>query len=588
MNEVPRPVAPGQPQIELSVAAQEAAGWFRMLARGLRTFRLYRQDNPVVRQIRDQLADGLSEQLSRHGGWTLRFTPSRVYLEEEVIVKPAAAKPGEDVIRSGADDLPFLFYRDGIRRIRMLPGIPRGEIEAFFEALRQSGAGRDSQDDLVTLVWQANLTHMRLEAVPLEQTIYLHSHRTRKRRKEQTDGQGYAWTPSGSEIHAELGQVAGAQGLHKDTFDDWELPWRVPDVREAYERLQPLMDEHRVRFATAWERERSADWTDTAPAAFRQILKLDSSEEMRHALSHSVVTWVAGALNRAAWKEAQVALSALREIDPDGSRSNDELALMISGLDGRDLTERLDASEAEEHARFAAITVALGRPALPVVTAVLGHSNRMRVRAAASLALSYLAGDDVEMVAPLVADSRWHVVRNAVFVLGQLSGPRVVELLQSAAAHPDPRVRKQVVISLGAVPQADRRPILLAQLDTTDASLLAATLAILTRERDPEVATALLDRIQALDFENRPEEYQRALFLALGEVADDDSVPALEALLNKGGWFARRTLERYGAARTLARIGSEKALAALEAGLRSRSEAVRAASLDALSAGSAT
>jgi HEAT repeat protein len=61
-------------------------------------------------------------------------------------------------------------------------------------------------------------------------------------------------------------------------------------------------------------------------------------------------------------------------------------------------------------------------------------------------------------------------------------------------------------------------------------------------------------------------------------------VPALEALLHKGGWFARRTVQRAAAARTLRRIGSPEALAALEAGARARNEAVRTTCIEALGA----
>jgi HEAT repeat protein len=107
---------------------------------------------------------------------------------------------------------------------------------------------------------------------------------------------------------------------------------------------------------------------------------------------------------------------------------------------------------------------------------------------------------------------------------------------------------------------------------------------MLTREKDPVAAGTILRQIEAADFESRSGDNQRTLFSALGEVADDSVVPALAALLHKGGWFARRTLQRVAAARTLQHIGTEKALAALEAGLRSRSDAVRSACLDAMRA----
>jgi HEAT repeat protein len=107
---------------------------------------------------------------------------------------------------------------------------------------------------------------------------------------------------------------------------------------------------------------------------------------------------------------------------------------------------------------------------------------------------------------------------------------------------------------------------------------------MLTRSANLAVAGAIMRQIEAPDFESRNEENQRALFGALGEVADDTAVPALTQLLHKGGWFARRTTQRLAAARTLQRIGSPTALAVLDAALRSRIEAVRGAAFDAIHA----
>jgi HEAT repeat protein len=213
----------------------------------------------------------------------------------------------------------------------------------------------------------------------------------------------------------------------------------------------------------------------------------------------------------------------------------------------------------------------------------MAQATKPRTRAAACTMLCYLCGEDPQLLAPYLADSRWFVVRNVAFVLGQIGGPEVVDLLATAAMHPDPRVRRQVMNSLGDVPQEQRVPILLGQLDSRDPRLLAGTLNILMRSKDPEVTRALLKQIEAPDFESRSEDNQRALIGALGEVADDGVVSTLEALLHKGGWFARRTIQRTAAAHTLQRLGTPRALAALEAGLRSRSEAVRAACLEAVS-----
>jgi HEAT repeat protein len=157
-----------------------------------------------------------------------------------------------------------------------------------------------------------------------------------------------------------------------------------------------------------------------------------------------------------------------------------------------------------------------------------------------------------------------------------------VPLLRSVASHPEPRVRRQLVQALGSVPPESRTPLLLEQLDARDPQLLSAALAMLTREKNARVARAILALIEAPGFEARDEDNQRTLFGALGDIAGDPAVPALEALLHHGGWFARRTFRRVAAARTLRQIGTTSAMAALEAGLRARNEAVRAACIEAL------
>ena len=175
------------------------------------------------------------------------------------------------------------------------------------------------------------------------------------------------------------------------------------------------------------------------------------------------------------------------------------------------------------------------------------------------------------------------MVRNAVFALGQIGGDVVVPMLKLVTDHGEVRVRRALVQALGSVTPEARVPLLLRQLSTRNGQLLAATLGMLYRDSDPRTPQAILAQIQQPDFESRSEENKRALFNALGEMADESIVPALDLLLNAGGWFARRTVERVAAARTLRRIGTPRAIRVVEAGLRSKSEAVRSACLEAMS-----
>jgi hypothetical protein len=569
---------------DLTPAGQAAHLWFRQLARALKTSRLYKPDNPMVHQIREQLYEPLTKAIESYGAWRFRITPSEIFLLDEAVVRPAQRTEGEETLTGKEAILPFLFYRDGIRGLAFLTGIPRRDLDALFDALLTASDGIVTHDDLVTLMWQANTTHVQIESMPVEQTIYLSSRRpTGGGGSGAQEGQSYAWSPAGGEIRSDIGQVAGeAQGLHRDTFDDWPLPMDPVSVPEAYQKMLPAMEFGRMRLSTEWVGERSTDWTLQAPDVLRQLYAMSPTAQTQALLAHSVTTWLVSAIQRSSWNEAQETLQLVREFDPVGKRTDEELAAGIAGLDTDAITERLDESETDDQARFFALAVSIGRPALDLACSVMSKASKSRTRAAACTMLCYLCADNPELLAPYVNDTRWFVARNAAFVLGQIGGPEVVGMLRAASMHPEPRVRRQVVASLGNVPKELRPAILLAQLDTRDPQLLAAALTMLTREKYSETARTILRQIEAPDFESRSEENQRTLFSALGEVADDRTVPAVEALLHKGGWFARRTLQRVAAARTLQRIGTPMALSALEAGLRSRSEAVRSACLDAM------
>ena len=570
---------------ELSPEAQAAAVWLRHLGRALRVFRLYRGDNPVVVNAQEVVTSALADLLETDRSWQFRFSATEIFLDEESIVRVVPRTPGVERVACVTDPLPFLFYRDGVRKLTLTPGGSRGELDAFIQILRAAGGGTGSQDDIVTMLWQANLEHVQLEAVPLEQTIYLsHCAGGGQPNTREQKGQVYACSPTGSEIRADLGQLAGVQGLHRDTFDDWALPDETVDVPEAFARLEFAAEAARPGFLADWESENSSEWSARAPDFLRGLHTLDGSEDMRRALAHSAITWLAFSLQHMDWERAQCALELLNELDRDHTLARDELTEALAGLDAAAIADRFDEGEATDQGRFAAFAVALGAPAVGICVDIMSRAEKARARAAAVTALCYLCAEDPELLAPWLADPRWHVVRNIVFVLGHIGGPAVVSLLSTVARHPEPRVRRQLVQALGSVPPRDRNPLLIEQLGARDAQLLAAALNMLTRQKDPQVARAILSVIESPDFESLEENNQRTLFGALGEIADDRAVPALEALLHKGGWFARRGFQRVAAARTLRRIGTPNAMAALEAGVRARSEAVRAACLEALGA----
>jgi HEAT repeat protein len=574
---------------ELSARGLAAAKWFRQLARCLKIIRIYGdQANDFTMSATAQIGDALQELLAE-GSLEFKVGPSEIHLDEEAVVRVRKKRSGsdEDVWHKPEEELPFRMYQDGIRSIHIHAGISPPELEILLRALSTLGNIADKQDDVVTLLWQENMQHVQVEAAPLEQTIHLSSRRAGSGGGGGSHGQGFAAAGVGDELRADLGQVRGAQGLHRDTFDDWELPAERADPIECYMMLLPEMESARAQFEIDWVQEWLGDWTREAPEVLRQILAFDSGRNTRRSIAHLLITWIALALQKREWRQAREALEQLRDIDPQRTLSDPVLLDALSALDSDEMAMSLDEANSEDQAMFLSLMVAIGRPALDFALAVLAHARRGRLRAVTCTALAYMCDERPEVLEMYLTDHRWYVARNVVFILGQIGGPNVVEMLRTASEHFDLRVKRAVVHSLGAITHRQRYPILISLLDSKDTQLVSAALGMLARERNQEVARYLIEQISSHSFDSRPEKWQRAFLNALGEAAEDENLPELEKLLHEGGWFAQHTVRRSGIARALRHLGTDKALAVLEQGLCSRSEPVRAVCLTAIDMGDA-
>ncbi len=549
---------------ELSPAARQVSEWFRQLDRLVRASRIFGKDAASVLPMRERALEDLLGLLEYHAPLLLRCSALEIWLRDELVVRG----PGEEEGAGARMErrIPFLLYRDGVRAIHMEPTATRSDAEALVNALVDTAMGRSEETDLVSRLWEVELTGLHFEVAPVETSLLTNVETIAPPRLAEANG-------AGSE---------GAAGTEEDAFDDWSAPAPHSSAEAEWAALRPGEAAARDAWRERWRAERARPRAERSAELLRAVHALDSTPEMREALAAMSTGWLAQSLEQGDWPAALEACASLPRPDDMPESVARLLHSQLSGLDVESIAERLDESDTHAQGIFFALTVQLGAPALDLVVAVLGHASRPRLRAAATTALSYTCSDHPERVERFLSDSRWQVVRNIVFALGQIGGDEIAPMLARAARHVDARVRRAVVQALGQVSPARRVPILVSQLDTPDPQLLSAALAMLLRTPDARATEAILGRISAVDFESRPAEMRVALLGALADVTDERAVPALEAMLHRGGWFARRTPERSAAADTLARIGTPVAVEVLRAGLHARSEAVRAACHEAL------
>jgi HEAT repeat protein len=548
-----------------SAAANNLAEWFRQVERLVRVARARGADCDEAAPLIERLVESFAEIVEYHAPVVLRCSALEIWLRDELVLRHLDGKE-EEAVEHG---LPFLLFRDGIRGLTLDPAASREDARTLLNALVRVAASPATDEDLTTLLWRADLDGLQVQLAPFEEVV-----------PGTLPGEPAAPAPDTEPRPAGLTLVPQAPGT-----SGWPAEGEPANVLDAWATLRDRDAESRRAWRETWDGAATRAWTEQVERLVHESLEHDSGPLVREALATTLCSWLASAAQRCDWLEAALAHDCLRRADPEKRWKGPLLAHALAGVDAELVAGRLDESDREAQGRFFAFVVRVGRPALDMLVRVLARSARPRVRAAATTALEYICADDPGALAPYVRDARWHVARNAVFALGQLGGDDAGEPLAFALRHPDVRVRRAAVSALGQVPVHRRTPLLLGQLDSTDAATLTAVLAMLAREPDRRATAALIDRIAGADFESRPEDVRIALIGTLGEIGDGNALPALGAVLNAGGWFARRTPEREAAARALARIGSTEALEVLQAGMRSRADAVRAACLEALHPG---
>lgn len=534
-----------------SPALTEVSSWCVDAARLVHTARRLGAGSVEARALRGRLVADLVILVQDHAPLELEVTPRSVVLGDEpvFVADHSNAPAGEGGLEY---ELPWLLHRDGIRALRFESGLNEREGAALLDALLRAAPASATHEDVVTLLWEAGLEHVHVRTEEFSPVRV-----------------------NPLQAHQALVSVPHA--------DDWALPAAgLADTKRLWTELAGDEAAHLLAFHDAWATERSRSFADEAEAFITRTLAADPRPDMAAALAAALVTWIATAVQRSDWPEAIRAGELLHRVDPDGTHGNEALAYAFASLDTDAITERLDECDTREQSRLFFFVVRIGAPALSLLIAVIAGSGKARVRAGATTALAYAFADDPAPLGAWLGDPRWHVVRNVVFVLGHIGGVEVVPLLTIAARHADTRVRRAAIQALGQVPLAQRRSVLLAQLDDPDSRIVGGALAMLSREPDALVTEALLLRIRAAEYEARPEEQKLALLATLADMDTPQAVPTLEEVLLRGGWFAKRSAERTAAARALARLDSAAARGVLEQGRHHRNDAVREACVEAL------
>ena len=151
---------PEEVRFEVAVGATESGiatnNALRSLSRAARSFLLYEPRNQAIRDFLQDYRENMLATLAAYGTMALDIRPFEMTREGEVVY----------LERDRERSLAFRLFRDGVRRITVEPGVVWEELLRLLEILSIRYTGiRQSEDDIVTLLWKAGFKSIGIVAV---------------------------------------------------------------------------------------------------------------------------------------------------------------------------------------------------------------------------------------------------------------------------------------------------------------------------------------------------------------------------------------------------------------------------------------
>ena len=475
--------------------------WVNRLARTLKTCRLYEQSgNATVERFMTELVATLGAFHEEHGPLTLRFTTDDVVFDGRSLYRA----------RTREDNLALPFYRDGIRGMTIMPGVTQDQIEALIASILRVTATKQTDDDLVTLLWEAHLDHLDIDFVPAEGDI--------STGVEAEDDEPMPWPEAEEEQVSQVVLVEDDTASPGTRSDDWTMQEVSVEIESGFADLERLAPTEVRRFHEEYRAEHEVPVTTAAIAVTQAFLAAGGVASDGSELGRFLPRVIREALGEGRWLEAATAVRSAEVHVPGawGKETFVQELMQPSSIAG--LCACLDTQGEELVLDFIDFALTLGDTEVDVLVAMLAHAEHRRNRAPA-----FASGHRALSGEPRAAGA---VAVGPALVRGAQHRPhprldrrrrRSIGLLQIALRHPEPRVRQEVVAALGQVDRAAGAAAAGARCSTAPTRGCSARCCTSFGERDASTARLRARAmLQTRTFEQRPAEERRAIYSALG------------------------------------------------------------------------
>ena len=548
-----------------ALPVDEVRQLFVTLAKAFRAYQLYDDNNPVRRRFLEGLRTELQRLWTEMDRIVVTVDEDHFYLD------------GREVYRSEsrADSLAFLFFKDGVREITFLPGVEGDELERFLGVLQRARKLVPEGDDLLTVLWEADLRFFEYQYVDLmAEGVAL---------PEPGAGNSTAELQAVLEAEDEADQADEADS--REAGDEPPPPQTVKqdDFNPTLYALDPREME-KLRAEVGKELARDTR-NDVLSALFDRLEeRRDRSRQME--ILRILSTLLPNFLSRGALVPATRVLEELRALERrDGvldERGHAEVGAMLDAVSARDTLDELikalyDGTIRATPTQLAGFLTYLRGAALPALLNASETVEHKELRSVLRTAVQGIARKNRAAVLTLLEEEDPVVAAGAARLVGDMQITEAGPALAGLLAHDAATVRLAAVEAAISLKASTVAGALEHTLDDPDRDVRVAAARALGTLKYRPAARVLADIVGSKDIRGADIGEKVAVFEAYGAVAGEDGVRRLDGLLNGKSLFGKRepTEVRAAAALGLGRMGTPAAKEALRKALDDDDPVVR-------------
>ena len=512
-------------------AAKSAKSLIQTFLQTVKGYRLYESNHPILVKFLERLKKDFDKYFEEYDAFTLQIGEYQLLYHGKVVYESQDVK----------ESLAFVFYKDGIRELRFYRGMEFNEILDFLTVVRKSDLVNRMEDDLVTLLWEKDFSHIVFNTVD----EFLDKGAISVPTNEQD-------LLSRLEFKPDAGQQAEAEEPKPDPFqvltDEGLRQALNPSPGQTVVQACQLNPDEAEMINQEVQREQSGEYLQALNSKLIEILlhlgeDMDAYENMISYFDRMITSL----LTRGQIDDALTILNALMETMESIVLKDKQIFAIRRVLEGASHPKAVEllGKAMQGNGELPAESIVryfpfLTKQAIQPLCVLLGELGPGKWEKLISDHLATLCKEDIQPLTRFLSERNPVLLCQILQILGKIGHPSTVKFLGNLVIYPDAKVREetlQVVAKLGE----KGRPLVQKFLRDSAAEIRSKASLIFAKTARDQAVKPLVEIILSEDFLKRDYNEKASFFRALGETGSKEAIPVLKKIANKRMWFKRAT-----------------------------------------------